>query len=233
MPEKVPGPLPWLRGIPSRIAQDELWGPYLQARATRIGSLVDAVRSEVSSHRLPPNWLGQTPTSPRMFENGVLIGDIAVWRAAMDVPASDGRATGAPAVGDAAARWQRDLDARLDRALGAGEWSRLLPTLDPALARDPERLVIARRLHGLAEKGYDVAQLIAGALAEGPLPDERAASALWWRVAGTAGVQLGWPPTSTKEPWETVTPPPRRRPEHEHTPGYGHDRDHHGPSIGF
>ena len=233
VPEKTPGPLPWLRGIPSRVAQDEVWGPYLQARATRIEGLADAVRGEVRSHSLPPNWLGQMSISPRMFENGVLIGDIAVWRAVMDVPASDARATGAPAVGDAAARWQRDLDARLDRALGAGEWSRLLPNLDPVLARDPERLVIARRLHGLAEKGYDVAQLVEGALAEGPLPDERAASALWWRVAGTGDVRLGWPPTSTKEVWETVTPPPRRRPEHGHMPGYGHNRDRHGPSIGF
>ena len=233
VPEKEPRPLPWLRGIPSRVAQDEVWGPYLEARARRIEGLAHAVRMEVRSHSLPPNWLGQMSISPRMFENGVLIGDIAVWRAVMDVPASDARATGAPAVGDAAARWQRDLDARLDRALGAGEWSRLLPNLDPVLARDPERLVIARRLHGLAEKGYDVAQLVEGALAEGTLPEERAASALWWRVAGTGGVWLGWPPTSTKEVWETVTPPPRRRPEHEHMPGYGHDRDRHGPSIGF
>ncbi len=109
----------------------------------------------------------------------------------------------------------------------------MLPTLALALARDPERLLIARRLTGLAEKGYDVVQRVEGALGEGPLPDERAASALWWRVAGTAGVQLGWPPTSKKDVWETVTPPPRRRPEHEHMPGYGHDRDRHGPSIGF
>ena len=102
---------------------------------------------------------------------------------------------------------------------------------DPALARDPDRLVVARRLHGLAEKGCDVAQLVDAALAEGPLPDERAASALWWRVAGAAGVQQGWPPAPTKQVWEIVTPPRRRRPEEEHMPGYGHDR--HGPSIGF
>jgi len=167
-----------------------------------------------------------------MLENGVLIGDISVWRSAMDVPESDGRATGAPAVGDAAMRWQHDLDARLDRALGAGEWGRLLPALDPALARDPDRIVIARRLHGLAEKGLDVGDLLERALGEGPLPDERPASALWWRVAGIAKVWQGWPPpTRTEEVRETVTPPPRRRPEHEHLPDYGHDR--HGPSIGF
>ncbi|QLQ15974.1 MAG: hypothetical protein HZY73_10315 [Micropruina sp.] len=170
--------------------------------------------------------------TPRMFENGILLGDIAVWRAVMEIPTSDARATGAPAIGDAAARWQRDLDARLDRALGTGEWGRLLPTLDPALAHDPERLVIARRLHGLEEKGLDVGDLIEHALGKGPLPIERPASALWWRVAGIAKVWQGWPPAPrAKDVWETVTPPPRRRPEHEHLPGYGHDR--HGPSIGF
>ena len=232
VPEKAPGPLPWLRGIPSRVAEDEMWGPYMQARADRIEGLADAVRREVRSHHLAPSWLGPMSLTPRMFESGVLLGDITVWRAVMDVPASDARATGAPAIGDAAARWQHDLDTRLDRALGTGEWGRLLPTLDPALAHDPERVVIARRLHGLAERGLDVGDLIGRALGKGPLPSERPASALWWRVAGIAKVWQGWPPPRrTEEVWETVTPPPRRRPEHEHLPGHGHDR--HGPSIGF
>ncbi len=110
-----------------------------------------------------------------MFENGVLLGDITVWRAVMDVPEPDGRAAGAPAVGDAAARWQHEMDARLDRALGTGEWGRLLPTLDPALAHDPEGMVIARRLHGLAEKGLDAGDLVERALGQGPLPNERPA----------------------------------------------------------
>ena len=168
--------------------------------------------------------------TPRMFENGALLGDISVWRAVMDVPASDLRPTGAPAVGESAERWQRDLNSRLDRSLGTGEWGRRLPTLDPALARDPERLVIARRLHALAERGVDVPHVVERALAEGPLPDEHAASALWWRVFSAAGARLGWP-SPEKEVWETVTPPRRRRPEEEHLPSFGHDRN--GPSIGF
>ena len=233
VPEKAPGPLPWLRGVPSRVADDEVWGPYLQARAERVERLADALRWEVRSHHRPPDWLGPMSLTPRMFENGALLGDISVWRAVTDVPASDLRPTGAPAVGEAAARWQRDLDARLDRSLGTGEWGRLLPSLDPALARDPERLVIARRLHALAESGVDIPQVVERALAEGPLPDEHAASALWWRVLGNAGVRLGWPPAPEKEVWESVTPPRRRRPEEEHLPSWGHDRDRGGPSIGF
>lgn len=234
VPEKAPGPLPWLRGIPSRVAEDGLWGPYLKARADRIDGLADGLRREVRSHHLPPSWLGPMSLTPRMFENGVLLGDITVWRAVMAVPTPDARATGAPAVGEAAARWQHDLDARLDRALGTGEWGRLLPTLDPALAHDPERIVIARRLHGLAVEGFDVGDLIERALGEGPLPNERPASALWWRVAGISKVWQGWPPARrTQEVWETVTAPPRRRPEEQQLPGHGHDRDRPRPSIGF
>lgn len=63
---------------------------------------------------------------------------------------------------------------------------------------------------------------------------EHAASALWWRVLGSADVRLGWPPPPrADEVWETVTPRSRRRPEEEHLPTWGHDRDRSGPSIGF
>ncbi len=233
VPEKEPRPLPWLRGVPSRVANDEVWGTYLQARAERVERLSGALRWQVRSNHRPPDWLGPVSLTPRMFENGALLGDLSVWRAVMGVPASDLRPTGAPAMGEAAARWQRDLEARLDRSLGVGEWGRRLPSLDPALARDPGRLVIARRLHALAERGVDVPQVVERALAEGPLPGEHAASALWWRVFSAAGSRLGWPPAPTKEVWETIDPPRRRRPEEEHLPSWGHDRDRGGPSIGF
>lgn len=53
--------------------------------------------------------------------------------------------------GPAVARYTDALNARVDHALGtqAGTWARFLPTLDPASARDPARLTIARRLHQL------------------------------------------------------------------------------------
>jgi conjugative relaxase-like TrwC/TraI family protein len=44
LPDREPGPLPWLRGIPDRVASDPVWGPYLQARAARIDGLAAAVR---------------------------------------------------------------------------------------------------------------------------------------------------------------------------------------------
>jgi hypothetical protein len=43
-------PLPWLPGIPARIATDRDWGPYLAARAQLINDLADQVRTtEVST----------------------------------------------------------------------------------------------------------------------------------------------------------------------------------------
>jgi hypothetical protein len=139
VPDQAPGPLPWLRGVPSRGARDEVWGPYLQPRADRVEGLAGALRREVRSHPRPPDWLGPMSLTPRMFENGVLLGDVAVWRAVMDVPASDLRLTGA--------------------SPSTGEWGRLLPGLDPALARDPEGPFIAHRLHALEENGVDVRQV--------------------------------------------------------------------------
>src|SRR6188768_1870663 len=38
------GPLPWLPGIPGRIAADPTWGPHLGARSRLITQLADQVR---------------------------------------------------------------------------------------------------------------------------------------------------------------------------------------------
>jgi len=39
------GPLPWLPGIPDRIAADPRWGPYLHARSHQVDGLADQVRT--------------------------------------------------------------------------------------------------------------------------------------------------------------------------------------------
>ena len=43
------GPLPWLPGIPDRIAADPNWGPYLGARSQLVAELADQVRLNASS----------------------------------------------------------------------------------------------------------------------------------------------------------------------------------------
>ena len=39
----------------ARIAEDEMWGTYLNARADRIRGLAHRLRTEVRSHHLPPS----------------------------------------------------------------------------------------------------------------------------------------------------------------------------------
>ena len=43
------GPLPWLPGIPHRIAADPNWGPYLHARSHLVVQLADQVRLQLRS----------------------------------------------------------------------------------------------------------------------------------------------------------------------------------------
>jgi hypothetical protein len=215
--DRAPGPLPWLRGIPSQVMTGSAWGPYLQARATRIHELADAVRTAATVARVSPWWLGQMRVSPDNRELTNLIGEICVWRAATGVSPEDERPTGAPAVSEAA-RQQRVLEARLDLAIGnqAGNWTNVLPTLAPALARDPHQSQIARRLYDLQRAGCDVQGLLDHAFAQGPLPDDHAAAALWYRVAGLLSTGEGMP---------TRTPSTRR------TPQPVHPRAARGPTV--
>ena len=55
------GPLPWLPGIPNRIAADPTWGPYLNARSDLIAQLVDQVRRNAAAD--PPALGGQATCS--------------------------------------------------------------------------------------------------------------------------------------------------------------------------
>ena len=43
------GPLPWLPGIPDRIAADPDWGPYLNARSQLVAELADQVRRDAAA----------------------------------------------------------------------------------------------------------------------------------------------------------------------------------------
>jgi len=233
VPDGSPGPLPWLRGIPSQVVEDPVWGPYLQARAARVDGLADAVRFSAAFARVSPIWLGEMNGSPHPRAVADMAGDIAVWRAAMNVPPADERPTGEPALGDAAVRWQHQLDSRVERAIGsqAGDWARVLPKLDPAIARDPLQLAIARRLQDLERRGMDVTALVNQAIGQCPLPDDHAAAALWWRVASLAlkSEQPSGPPPGRGS--DVRRPPTVRRPESERAPRMTPGRD--GPHLSF
>jgi hypothetical protein len=47
------GPLPWLPGIPDRIAADPQWGRYLVARSQQVAQLADQVRRNTAAGEAP------------------------------------------------------------------------------------------------------------------------------------------------------------------------------------
>jgi DNA primase catalytic core len=114
-----------------------------------------------------------------------LVADVAVWRAAMQVPDADQRPTGPRQLAKAAALWQQGLDTRL--AVGDGhamdEWAPALASVEPRLVSDPFAPMLAARLAGLSRAGLEVRTLLDLATCQGPLPDDHAAAALWWRIS--------------------------------------------------
>src|SRR5215207_7717780 len=104
------GPLPWLPGIPQRLAADPDWGPYLDARSQLVAELADQVRRNAAAEA--PAWAAQTHT-PVPAE---LIADLQVWRAATQIDPSDLRPTGPPQLDNAARIVQHQLDKRLAAA---------------------------------------------------------------------------------------------------------------------
>jgi hypothetical protein len=170
------GPLPWLPGIPDRIAADLTWGPYLGARSRLITQLADRVRLTAKGE----DWADQLH-APLPAE---LIADVQVWRAATQVDPSDLRLTGPPQLGHAARIFQQQLDKRLAAAATDEDrrWRQLLAAEAPAATADSFLPQLTERLSNLTRAGFDVSRLVRSAAAEGPLPDDHPAAALWWRI---------------------------------------------------
>ncbi|MEO3939318.1 MobF family relaxase [Dermatophilaceae bacterium Soc4.6] len=200
------GPLPWLPAIPAALADHPVWGDYLQGRHARVADLATQVRSAATEQ--PPStggtalsatsvalpvWARQGSSRPAP----AVLGDVAVWRAAMQVDPEDGRPTGPPQLQKTAVRWQHHLDRAVtgDRAPALQEWGELLghvlaPTAaaTPGGGRDHHAAdafvpLLAERLAAVSRAGLPAHRLLTTALAEGPLPDDHAAAALWWRLS--------------------------------------------------
>lgn len=176
----LPGPLPWLPGIPTRLAEHPTWGPYLTGRYQHVTDLAAQVRSHALTGDRVPGWA----PAGRFTPDPDTLADISVWRAAQQTPATDLRPTGEPRHSVAEARWQHQLDQRITHLLGsaAAEWAPLLHDLAPATDTDPYRVTLAHRLAQIHAVGLDARHLLHTSLTEGPLPDDHAAAALWWRL---------------------------------------------------
>ncbi len=174
------GPLPWLARIPASLSRDPMWGPYLDARGNLVRQLAEQVHTEALTAERRPTWLsGAGSAAPE------LVADIEVWRAAHLVEPADTRPTGDRRGGMAERRWQTHLDRRLasNTTAAMAEWRPLLDRVSPLCLADDFALTLAARLSQLSSSGIDVPSLLRAVEEHGPLPDDHAAAALWWRLA--------------------------------------------------
>ncbi|KNX35955.1 MobF family relaxase [Luteipulveratus halotolerans] len=174
------GPLPWVPAVPDTLAADAIWGPYLRQRAAKVSDLAGIVRDAAIAGETPA-WASHGGGRPA----DTVLGDVAVWRAAMLVDDADQRPTGRPQLQKAAALWQGGLTERLtgDRAPAMDEWGSQIAAISPASGRDPFAPFLAERLAAMARSGVDAPGMLRRAAAAGTLPDEHAAAALWWRIS--------------------------------------------------
>ena len=203
------GPLPWLQAIPRNLEAQPVWGAYLRARADRVTALADAVHADALtwSPAEAPAWVADL-TAER---HAALRGDLAVWRAAFGIPETERHPTGPPHYGADAATHQHQLDRRLRTASRRGNVvaTPLHGALPPAVQTDPSCDQLVDRLQALAYAGVSVADLLTETLATPrPLPEERTADALWWRIVGHLGpVALrttGRQGPALRPPWVTA-----------------------------
>ena len=171
------GLLPWVPAIPARLAADPSWGPYLNARANRVGTLAGQVRDAATDGEMPV-WARHGTSLP-----DTSVCDVAVWRAAMGVRVDDRRPTGPPQKQKTAAMWQRHLDEQVtgDHSTALAEWGLLIHQLTPT--QDEFAPLLAERLADLDRTGLAAADLLRTAAAEEPLPDDHVAAAVWWRIS--------------------------------------------------
>ena len=164
------GPLPWLPEVSD--LSDPAWMEFLTALREDVAETAEEVLAD-SAERAPAAWATGL--------DGALRSDLTIWRAAQGIPDDDLSPTGPPQVAVRVKRYQAALEARVaeqrsDSTQVSGRWERLLE--NAALVSDPYWPVLTARLDAAALEGVDVEQLVEGALAKGPLPDEHAAAAL-------------------------------------------------------
>jgi len=180
----TPGPLPWLPGIPQRLADDPNWSTYLTDRRAQIVATVVDVRAAAQAYTVAtaPGWARLLLSD----EHRQLRGDGAVFRAAHAVPEDDTRPTGKTQLAAADPRAQKDLDTRIAKAIDISyrtAWTPLAVQVGLNPRKDPHWPALVEQLAALSRAGADAPALLRATAAEAPLPDEYQAAALWWRIA--------------------------------------------------
>ncbi len=193
-------PLPWLPGIPTGIAKDADWGPYLAARARLITDLADQVGTPEGADA--PPWAVER----RFLPSADLVAELQVWRAAMQVQPADLRPTGPLQSSLLARTWQHRLDKQLAAADIAQDqqWRDSLVKRIPNVIKDSFLPSLVDRLERLDRAGFDATGLVRSAAAKGPLPDDHPAAALWWRILDELPPR---PPNNSEQPRPALARP--------------------------
>jgi len=180
----TPGPLPWLPGIPQRLADDPNWSTYLTARSAHIIATVMDVRAAAQAYTVAtvPGWARLLLSD----QHRQLREDVAVFRAAHAVPEDDTRPTGKTQPAAADRRAQQHLDTRIAKAIDTSyrtAWTPLAVQVGLSPRKDPHWPALVEHLAALSRAGADAPALLRAAAAQAPLPDEYQAAAVWWRIA--------------------------------------------------
>ncbi|GAB3261426.1 MobF family relaxase [Nocardioides dilutus] len=170
------GPLPWLPGIPADLTRHETWGPYLEARAQRVRTLANGVRSQPRDTL--PTWAERYAD----VLDGALHGEVVLWRAAQGIPDDDRRLAGPPPESDAAAAYHRTLTNRINQRYTDIVRSWESKIVEYVGRSDDQTLQLARELDRLQRTGHDAERLLARAAARKALPDDHPTAALAYRI---------------------------------------------------
>jgi conjugative relaxase-like TrwC/TraI family protein len=143
IPEPEPSthrpPLPWLPGIPRAISDHPEWGDYLAQRSELITALAHDVRHHALRDGTQPAW-----TPPGRPLSAVLVGEIAVWRAANGVNPHDHRPTGPDQLQTASIGWRHRLEQSIAQS-----------SADPARLDPPRRQAATRTVQGRQHDNQD------------------------------------------------------------------------------
>ena len=201
----VPGPAPWLPGIPERLRTDTTWGGHLRARQTLVDQATAQVRDQATelTPATAPGWARQLLDPHHPHRHADLLADLMVFRAAHGVAEDDTRPTGPRQQAAADRRAQVDLNKRVNQAIDTSyrtAWTPIAEQVGLTPGADPHWPVLAENLAALSRAGADAPTLLRQAAAEAQLPDEYQAAALWWRIARHASPAVLTPDPSAGPP---------------------------------
>ena len=188
-----PGPLPWLPAIPTRLADDLDWGPYLTARHQQVLDLAAAVTDLAQPgprDRRHRTRLGTAlPRAPRTSD---LRAESRSGAPPTDVPDTDLRPTGDPArsAHPATTRPRSTVpSARPGRATRTRNAAGTRPCPRPSATTpgSPRCASGSPASNAPASPSATTSPRPSPLAERRPLPDEHPAAALWWRLVPHLG----------------------------------------------